>query len=57
VSNDDLASPIIRVFFIVEYAGRRVSKDGQRFFKINPVTGTVGFGFLWIPFKLETHPQ
>ena len=36
-------------------AYQRVSKDCERFFKINPVIGTIGFGLFRIPLKLETH--
>jgi len=36
-------------------AYQRVSKDCERFFKINAVIGTIGFGLFRIPLKLETH--
>jgi len=55
VSNHNLAWFIFRVFFILENTSQRVSKDCQRFFKINAVVRTIGFGLFRIPLKLETH--
>ena len=47
----------IGMFFILENTGEWVSKDGHRFFKINPVMGMICLGFFRIPFKLETHSR
>jgi hypothetical protein len=53
--NDDLTLLIYRMFYILENAGEWVAKDSQRFFIINPVMEMIRFGFLRIPFELETH--
>src|SRR5207249_6014936 len=52
---DNLARLIFRVFFIIENMSQWVSKNRQRFFKINPVSGAISLSLLPVPLKLETH--